>query len=343
MRRATALLLLLLASNAAAFQTDWVVWGVETYSLEAGESVQFKVWFEQIPVRAWSLTVEGGQRLCDVNVLRMSNRSLLYQGNNEGSHHVDVPWGEGESLAVTITADMNAAGVFTVKLLGPPVETARRAYGYTVNRALEALDAADPGRAESLLNDALKRGEDEGVTALLLASIYKEDGRLEQAAGMLERALQHALPADLKPVQDTLDWQLSRRRQALPDALREADALLAARQPEAAEAAVDGWFAATPVADRNDWTESEAHRRIGRARQARAEFFAALDSYQQALRAAETPAQFALTHYHLALLQRDLGNAGQFAAALRTARRYGLPPDLDAEAAALLDTLEPEE
>lgn len=341
MPRFTALLLVLLC--AAGVRAEWVAWGAETYTLEAGESVQFHVSFEQIPVRAWRLTVEGGQRLCDVNVLRMSNRSLLYARSDEGLHRVDVPWGEGESIAVTISADLNAGGVFTVKILGPSADSARRAYGFTVNRALEAMDDGENERAESLLNDALKRGEDEGVAALLLAALMKQAGRLEQAAGMLERALRHDLPPDLEPVERTLSQQLSRRRQNLPEALRTADALLAAEQWDAARSAVSLWFAETPLATRNDWQESEAHRRLGRAQHGGGQLYPALESFQLALRAAENPGQRALAHFQLALLQRDLGNADQFRAALEAARRDGLPPDLDARAASLLASLNPED
>ena len=69
----------------------WTARGQETYLLRGGESVQFRVEYVQIPVRAWRLTVEGDQLLCHVNVLRLADGSLLYQQNNESHHEVRSP------------------------------------------------------------------------------------------------------------------------------------------------------------------------------------------------------------------------------------------------------------
>ena len=69
------LLALLLAGAtwppAARADQFWESWGQETYRLEPGESLQFSVAYEDIPVRSWRLVVEGDYILCDLHVLRL--------------------------------------------------------------------------------------------------------------------------------------------------------------------------------------------------------------------------------------------------------------------------------
>ncbi|MBC8424748.1 hypothetical protein H8E07_11550 [bacterium] len=320
-----------------------MAWGTEAYNLEAGESVQFHVAFADIPLRAWILSVEGDQRLCDVNVLRLGQEHLLYQQHDESRHRVRIPWGTGESVAVTVTADMSAGGVFTIKLLGPPDDTAERAYGYGINRALESLEADDDQRAESLLRDAIRTDADEvGLAALLLAGLLKDRGDLEPAIAALDLALRHELPEGFERVEQDLRTHLAvAQRRASPE-LREADRLLAGDDPEALIAHCESWLARLGDDPSLAWERCEALRRMGRAHQMRGRQVRAMESLNYALREAAEPGQKALVYHRLGLLLLDLDNADQARRALAAARELGLPPDLDASTETLLNTFDEE-
>lgn len=339
MRTLPAILLLILTAATAADGVPPSLWearAVESFRLEPGESVQFRVPFADLPVRAWILEVDGDQVPCDVNVLRRPADVLLYQGNDESRHRVRVPWGRGESVAVTLTADGDG-GVFTVQFLAPPPASAGRAFGYLVNRALEALDAGRGARAETLLGRSLRAGEDVGVSALLLAGLYRERGELERAAGTLDTALREDLPPELEDVRRELARQLVTVQHRLPAELTEVDRLLAAG--DHADAARQCREFLDADGD-GAWARGEALRRAGRAHHELGELVRAQELLDGALAAAEDAAQRALALYRAGLLQRDRGNSGQARLALRTARETGLPPDLDAHAAAQLVSLE---
>ena len=107
---------------AAKEAQPWETWQETTFDLEAGESVQFRVDFAQIPVRTWRLRVEGGDLTADLNILRLQDESLLYFETEEPVHDVTIPWGKGEEIAVAIVAG-RAGGVFHVSFLGPPRPT----------------------------------------------------------------------------------------------------------------------------------------------------------------------------------------------------------------------------
>lgn len=344
MRISSLALCLLLAACAAAPaappESLWTARGTESYRLEAGESVQFRVVFDDLPVRAWILEVDGDYRNSDVNVLLMPAGELLYQKNDESRHRVRVPWGRGEEAAVTLTADTRQGGVYTVKFLAPPPDQSGRAFGRLVNRALEALDDGRGERAEALLGRSLRAGEDRGVAALLLAGLYRERGELERAAGMLDTALREDLPPELTDVRNQLAHQLHAVRHRLPADLAEIDRQLAAGEAREAVLACEA-FLQHP--DHGDWVRSEAQRRAGRAYHDLGELIRAQEHLDLALAAAVNAPQRALALYRSGLLQRDRGNADQARRALRTARELGLPPDLDALAAAQLTALGAEE
>ncbi|HPF36024.1 MAG TPA: tetratricopeptide repeat protein [Candidatus Krumholzibacteria bacterium] len=197
MRTALLLLPLLLAPVTAAAAVPpealWTARATESYLLEAGESVQFQVGFDSLPVRAWILEVDGDQRLCDLNVLRRPDDVLIDQKNRESRHRVRVPWGRGQEITATLTADAAAGGVYTVKFLAPSPEEAGQAYGFLLNRALDALDAGDPTRAEGFLQQARRDDEDLAEADLLLAGIRLQRGEPREAAGLLDDALDAGL------------------------------------------------------------------------------------------------------------------------------------------------------
>jgi len=317
----------------------WTARAQETYLLRGGESVQFRVDYAQIPVRAWRLTVDGDQLRCHVNVLRLADGSLLYQQNGESHHEVRVPWGRGEAVAVTITADLSGGGVFTVKLLGPPPDETRQAYGYVMNRGLEALEDGDHARAAALFEAAAREGEDAAAAELMLAGLAKSRGEAEAAASHLDRALDHRLPPELADVERELRRQLDVVRVHGSPLLAGADEMLAAGDTVRAERFCRRALAAP---DATAWTGSEAQRRLGRILRARGDRYGALEAYDAAVRAAADRGQKALGVFELARLHLDLANPDQARAALRLARELGLPGDLDREADALLRQLDSE-
>jgi len=323
-------------TSASVPENLWEARGTEVYHLESGESAQFSLPFEELPVRTWILEVDGDYRTCSVNVLRLSDRSLVYQKNDESRHRVHVPWGRGEEIKVTLTADLHSAGVFTVKFYAPPPESAGRAFGHLVNRALEALESGEGARAEALLGRSIRMKEDMGVAALLLASLYRQRGEMERAAGQLDLALREDLPEDLTDVRNELVHQLESVRHRLPAELAEVDRLMDGGDARQAVRVCEKFLKREME---SSWSRSEAYRRAGRAHQALGELFRAQEMYDLALGEATSSPQRALALYRFGLLQRDAGNPVQGLQALRSARELGLPPDLDAEAAAQLVVL----
>jgi tetratricopeptide (TPR) repeat protein len=337
------MLVLTLATFAAAAVSEilWVPRGTETYNLDEVESLQLRVTFDDLAVRAWILEVDGDLRTCDLNVLALNDLSLLYQKNNESRHRVRIPWGRGQRVAVTLTADMKVGGVFTVKFLAPPPEQAGRAFGYIVNRALEALESGKAGLAESLLYDSIKAAEDEGVALLLLAGLAKENGDPEKAAGLLNQAVRYPLPKDLNDVRAELERQLSDVMHR-PEWMTDADLKLAEGDASDARRLLDKVLA-DKGGELSGWELSELHRRAGAAAQVDEDLFVAQEHFDRALSTAQSTRQRALCLHGMGLLQRDLGNPHQARQALRMARELGLPLELDAEAAAQLAALETQE
>lgn len=337
-----ALLLLLLASSVAAQPvSEWVVRGTEAYNLEAGESVQFTVEFEDLPVRSWILEVDGDHRLCDLNVLDLGDGTLHYQQHDESRHRVKVPWGRGMALAVTLTSDLKHGGVFTVTFTAPPADKAARAFGPVLNRALEALEKGRRRTAMHLLHDALKDEHDAGVAALLLAGVYREQGEYDRAAGMLDLAVEHQLPEDLRDVRAALEGQLEEVQNRLPGNLVLADRALEKGDAERAETLVaETYLQVERGEETSPWVLSEAWRRSGRAAHDRGELVRAQEMYDRALSGAVTARQRALCLFHSARLQMDTDNDAQARSAFALARDLGLPPDLDVEAASHLARLD---
>ena len=171
---ALAVALLAAAGAPAQAPPGLTSWGSQTYTLTEGEAVNFRVDWDQIPVRRWVLLVEGDLRISHLNVRRVHDGSLLYDQRDESRHRVDVPWGEGESLSGVLTA--GRAGAYAISIWGPPRDDYLRAYSYGVNRALEALDEGDRIRARALLMGALRDDPADPVAQTLMRALSGGEG-----------------------------------------------------------------------------------------------------------------------------------------------------------------------
>lgn len=164
----------LLSLAAAPLQAQYpppglVQWGSEAYTLDAGESMPFRVDWDQIPVRRWMLLVEGDLRISHLNLRRVGDGSLVYDLRDESRHLVEIPWGTGESLSGVLS--VNAGGEYAISIWGPPQDDYLRAYSYDVNRALEALTDDDRSRAQAHLLSALREDPDDVVAQTLLRGL----------------------------------------------------------------------------------------------------------------------------------------------------------------------------
>ena len=195
------------ASVAGAEPGGWTAWGTETYALQAGESIQLRIDARQIPLRRWKLVVDGDQLLCDLHVLRMRDRSRVYAQNDESHHEVELPWGLGEEISISLTAKRRA-GVFTLTMLGPAAGQADAVYSYGVNRALEAREAGDSAGAKRLIYKALKDDPTDTVARIVLAGMLSVEGDRETALAELDKALEIGLPEDMRPA-DRLEMTIN--------------------------------------------------------------------------------------------------------------------------------------
>ncbi len=320
----------------------WDTWGQETYRLERGESCQFRVTYDQIPVRAWRLVVDGGLIQCDLHILRLKDGSLLYVKRNESRHDVTIPWGKGEEISVALSPGRSGDGVFTVTFLGPPRGRAPASYSYQVNRALEAWSVGKRPAAEKLCEDALAEDPADGVAGVLLAGFVREQRDWDRASGLVTRALATDLPPEMRRLAIALRDEIAQERTPLPEAARRSlediDARLAAGQAAQALAACDGLLAdgggLPPEA------QGAVLQRRGQALQRLGRSFEAVDAYTMALSHARSAGQQAAIYLLMGKLMSDMGNPAQAIDAFKVARRLGLPPDGDAEAAAALQKLE---
>lgn len=167
------LFVLIIAGAAQAMDSPppgLVSWGSETYTLDSGESVMFRVDFDQIPVRRWLLLVEGDMRRSYLNLRRTMNGSLVYDMRGESRHEISIPWGVGETVSGVLTAT-HEAGAFSVSIWGPPRDNYLRAYGYEVNRALEAIADDDRNKAQRHLAAALHDDPQDAVAKVLMHSL----------------------------------------------------------------------------------------------------------------------------------------------------------------------------
>jgi hypothetical protein len=320
----------------------WDTWGQETYRLERGETYQFRVTYDQIPVRSWRLVVDGDHIQSDLHILRLKDGSQLYVKRNESHHDVTIPWGKGEEISVALSPGRTGTGVFTVTFLGPPRGQAPASYSYKVNRALEAWSVGKRQDAEKLCQDALSEDPNDGVAAVLLAGFLRDQSAWDQASGLTARALATDLPPEMRRLAVALRNEIERARSPLPAAV--------ATQIEALDAQLASGNAADALADCDrllgdggdlpEEARGAVLQRRGEALQRLGRPFEAVDALTLALSHARSPGDQAAVYLRMGRLMEAMSNPAQARDAYKVARRLGLPPELDAEAAASLAKLE---
>lgn len=147
-----------------------VSWDSRTYTLQGGEALQFSIDFDQIPLRRWTLLVEGDTRRSHLNLRRLADGRLVYDRRNESRHLAEVPWGEGEVLQGVLVAGRDG-GAFTISFWGEPRDAYLRAYRYEVNRALEELAVEHRNRAIGHLHAALQADPADAIARVLLQGL----------------------------------------------------------------------------------------------------------------------------------------------------------------------------
>jgi hypothetical protein len=336
--RPLALFLLLLpalalAPRPAAAQRNWETYKSESMTLRSRESFQFRVDFDQIQVRSWKLVVDGGQNRCDLNVLRLKDESLLYFRTDESHHEVLVPWGRGEEIIVVVTnRDVEAA--FTISLEGPPRDQVHAAYGYHVNRALEAFAAGRRLEAEAACRSALLDDPHDGVAKVLLAGFMRDGQYLDQAAALVEEALADDLPGDMHTLALDLRADLRRLRAPLPLPVRQgmdqAEGELSAGEPAAA------LLTSTRLLDSNLEFDGVARAALmtmkGRALSGLGRNFEAIDAFTQALALSRDRGDAAVVYFHMGRLYAAMENVAQAESAFAMALQNGLPSGLALQA-----------
>jgi len=333
--------LCLVAPAGHAASQVWESWGTESYQLGPGESFQFTIDYDQIPVRSWRLVVDGDHILCDLHILRFRNESLLYWEREESRHVVEIPWGRGEQISVSLTS-VEPGGVYTVELLGPPADSLPASYSYEVNRALEAYAAGKRLEAESLCEDALAMDESDGVALVLLAGFLRDRHFYERASERIDAALKTDLPEDMKNLAIQLQGELANLLAPLPEQIRR-DLAAAERSLGDDDPAQALEICDRLLAERADLS-AEALSRVlqgrGQALHQMGRNFEAVDAFTQALTATRSRAIQAVIYFWMGQLFQDMDNTAQAAGAFSIARKYGLPAGLDLQAEEALQQLE---
>lgn len=332
--------MLAVPARPALAQRNWETYRSEQTTLRPRESFQFRVAFDEIPVRSWRLVVDGGLERCDLNVLRLRDESLLYFQTDESRHEVTVPWGRGEEVIVVVTCrDREAA--FTMTLQGPPRDQVHAAYGYHVNRALEAFAAGRRLEAEASCRSALLEDPRDGVAKVLLAGFLRDGQYLDQAASLVEEALADELPGDMRSLALDLRADLRRLRAPLPVPVRqgldEAERELSAGRPAAA------LTACVTLLESNLEYEAGARAALltakGRALAGLERNFEAADAFTQALALLRDRSDAAVVYFHMGRLYAAMDNAAQAEGAFAMALQSGLPSGLALQAREALKDL----
>lgn len=333
---ASVLLLLALAvptARPAAAQHNWETYKSESTTLRPRESFQFRVNFDQIQVRSWKLVVDGGQERCDLNVLRLRDESLLYYKTNESHHEVLIPWGRGEEAIIVLT-NRDREASFTISLQGPPRDQTHAAYGFHVNRALEAFAAGRRLEAEAECRSALIEDPQDGVAKVLLAGFLRDGQYLGQAASLVDEALKDDLPGDMRALALDLRAELRRLRAPLPAPVREgideAERELSGGQP--AEALVTTSKLLDSDLDYDAAARASLLTEKGRALAALERNFEAVDVFTQALALLRDRGDQAVVYFHMGRLYEAMDNAPQAQSAFAMALEYGLPSGLTLQA-----------
>ncbi|MCP4572203.1 MAG: hypothetical protein GY838_07600 [bacterium] len=322
-------LALVLAGAALGQEGGWVSWSSESHSLEARESFQFRVKFEEIPVRSWRLVVDGGDVRCDLNVVRRRGDALLYAQNDESHHDVEIPWGKGEEVIVVVTA-RNDPGAFVVTVYGPPEDQTHGAYSYDVNRALELYAGGQRLEAETACRDALRKDPDDGVAKVLLAGFLRHRRDYDGAAKLVDEALENELNPEMKTLAMDLRAELRILRAPLPEPLRigieEAESHLHHGRPEQTLAIADKLLGGELELDAT--AKSRLHLLRGRALAGVDRNFEALDAYTTAMHLNRARTGEAVIYFYMGRLYYGMDNLAQAQGAYTFALQHGLPGSL---------------
>ncbi len=346
------ILLLLGALTGGAAASEWETWVSENISLDPGQSFQMRVTFEDLPVRSWRLVVDGGDRRCDLSLLRVKGEELLYYKTNESRHEVVVPWGRDEELLMVLTNRDGVAGSlrtkrddvagFVVNLQGPPRDQTTAAYSYHVNRALEAYATGQRLAAEDHCRLALKDDLDDAVAKVLYAGFQRDRQFYDNAAALVEEALAGALPDEMRTLAESLRTELVKLRAPLPKPVREglekARHLLDEGEPEKVPELCDKLLNGKLELDGS--SRSQILVLKGQALEAMGRNFEAVDAYTNALAHDRGVERQALVHFHMGRLFHHMGNLAQARGALTIALQSGLPSGLELQARELLLDIE---
>jgi len=311
----------------------------ETYhsqkvDLAAYESQQLKVAFADAPARVWTLKVDGGDTHVDVIVERVRAGTILYDMPYLSQHEVRVPWGTDEELLIVLTAGESGASA-TVSYSGPPRSAEIAVFSYGVNRAIEAYSIGQKQEAASLAQKALKDDPGDDEARVVLAQYLFDQQHYERAEAQIERALRnHDLSPTMEEHAQHLKTELSKHLAAAPKDVK--------NQLEKAESALDDGDAqkafdiVQEIYVNFDEYDAGVKAQIltirGRAQVELSHPLVAIDDYVQAVNYAGARSQQALIYFYTAQAYEALGDEGRAKGAYLSARHYGLPAGLDAEA-----------
>ena len=287
----------------------WESYTSENFTLAPRESFQLRIVYEQIPVRAWQLVVDGGDQNCDLSVLRVNGEELLYYKTDESRHEVEVPWGIGEELIVAITNREHQGG-FVVHLMGPPKDQTHASYSYHVNRALEYYASGRRLAAEDACRSALLEDPGDGVAKVLLAGFLRDRNFFDKAAALVEEALADDLSPEMHQLALDMRADLAELRAPLEPAIQEgvdrAEDLLTDGKADQALVLCDGLLAGDLELDGPAKSRIEAMR--GQALDQLGRNFEAIDAYTRALQHNRNRAFEAIIYFHMGKLYLDMDN-----------------------------------
>ena len=322
--------LLLMPAVAWAAQGVWEAWSSETFTLDARESFQFHVTFDQLPVRSWKLVVDGGEKNCDLSVLRVRGESLLYYKTDESRHELLIPWGRDEELIVVMT-NRKRPGTFVVTLWGPPKGQAHAAYSYHVNRALEAFASGRRLDAEDHCEKALRKDANDGVAMVLLAGFLRDRNFYSRAGALVKQAQECELPGDMLSLAQNLEAELKILRAPLPSAVRKDVARIEGSLDRGSgQEALDlclGLIAGHP--DLPNQAKSRLQMLQGRALDQIGRDFEAVDAFTRALGLSRNRGEEAVIYFHMGRLFLNMDNPAQAQGAYTFALQHGLPSALE--------------
>jgi tetratricopeptide (TPR) repeat protein len=318
----------------ASEDQDWERYSSENFTLVPREGFQFRVTYDQIPVRTFKLVVTGNDdHLCDLSVLRVNGEELLYFKTKESRHEVEVPWGIGEELLVSLT-NRKVKASFVVELLGPRRDQVYASYSYHVNRALEFYAAGRRLAAEESCRRALDEDPSDGVAKVLLAGFLRDRNFFAKAATLVEQALADDLTPEMRQLALDMRSELADLRAPLAPAVREgverADDLLMAGDYDQALVVADGLLAGDLELDGPAKSRLQAIR--GRSLDGLGRNFEAIDAFTLSLQLNRSRAFEAVIYFHMGNLYLDMGNLRQAEGAFTIALQNGLPSGLDVQA-----------